>query len=180
MSPRSYAGELIFMPGILAAMQRSVYSLLIRRTVHPDFMSHGVPVSCLVDTFPVNWKEGASKDIPKCYSMASDGHYLYLHTSSGLYKVGSGFSGTMKGHVYKHKNDFFQDQPGWLGIAGRTLYYKSNETQRLELVMVDQDTLEPIKVVTTLERFPVPYLMLTDGEQIAQVLWCTQVNSPLS
>ena len=57
---------------------------------------------------------------------------------------------------------------------------KSNETQRLELVMVDQDTLEPIKVVTTLERFPVPYLMLTDGEQIAQVLWCTQVNSPLS
>ena len=27
--------------------------------------------------------------------------------------------------------------------------------------MVDQDTLEPIKVVTTLERFPVPHLMLT-------------------
>ena len=35
--------------------------------------------------------------------------------------------------------------------------------------MVDQDTLEPIKVVTTLERFPVPYLMLTDGEQIGLV-----------
>ena len=34
-------------------------------------------------------------------------------------------------YVYKHKNDFFQYQPGWLGIAGRTLYYKSNETQRL-------------------------------------------------
>ena len=39
--------------------------------------------------------------------------------------------------------------------------------------MVDQNTLEPIKIVTTLERFPVPYLMLTDGEQIAQVLWHT-------
>ena len=35
--------------------------------------------------------------------------------------------------------------------------------------MVDQDTLEPIKVVTTLERFPVPHLMLTDGEQIGLV-----------
>ena len=35
--------------------------------------------------------------------------------------------------------------------------------------MVDQDTLEPIKVVTTLERFPVPHLMLTDGEQTGLV-----------
>ena len=25
-------------------------------------------------------------------------------------------------YVYKHENDFFQYQPGWLGIAGRTLY----------------------------------------------------------
>ena len=54
---RSHAGEIVRMPGILSSLQRSVFSLLIRRTVHPDYMSHGVPVSCLLDTFPVNWRE---------------------------------------------------------------------------------------------------------------------------
>lgn len=44
---------MIVTPGILASLQRSVHSLLIKRVVHPDFMSHGVPVTCLVDSFPL-------------------------------------------------------------------------------------------------------------------------------
>ena len=44
---------MIVTPGILASLQRSVHSLLIKRVVHPDFMSHGIPVTCLVDSFPL-------------------------------------------------------------------------------------------------------------------------------
>ena len=169
MSPRYTACELILLPAILASLQRSVHSILIRRTVHPDFMSHGVPVSCLVDTFPVAWTEGASREVSRCYSMASDGHHLYLHTSAGLYKVGSGFSGTMRGHVYRHRPDFYPLQPGWLGFAGSCLYYKPSEEKRFELVVVDRESLEQVRVVSSMERFPTPHLLLTDGEQVGLV-----------
>ena len=114
--------------GILASLQRSVHSLLIKRVVPPDFMSHGVPVTCLVDSFPLVTRDQADKEInfrQQHYSLASDGHYLYLHASSGLYKIGSGFSGTMKGHIYRHNANFYNESPGWLGIAAGTLYFKS-------------------------------------------------------
>ena len=99
-----------------------MHSLLIKRAIHPDFMSHGVPVTCLVDSFPLVAKEASSKEN---YSLASDGHYLYLHASNGMYKIGSGFSGTMKGHIYRHNATFYTEAPGWLGIAAGTLYFKS-------------------------------------------------------
>ena len=171
MSPRSYAGELVCMPGILASLQRSVHSILIKKAVHPDFMSHGVPVSCLVDTFPVVWRDVNSKDVPRprYYSMASDGHYLYLHTSLGLYKLGSGFSGTMKGHVYRHQPMFYNDQPGWLGIANNILYFKPEELSRFELIVVDKESLEPQRTVSFSERFPAPHLMLTDENHVGLV-----------
>jgi hypothetical protein len=50
-------------------------------------------------------------------SLASDGQFLYLYTSKGLLKVGSGYGGTIKGHVYLHKADFHVDDRGWLGYA---------------------------------------------------------------
>ena len=126
-------------------------------------MSHGVPVSCLVDTFPIM---SSTATRPQYYSLASDGHYLYLHTSAGLYKVGSGFSGTMKGHVYKHKSDFFPDKAGWLGFAGSCLYFKTGDQARFELLVVDRDTLETQKTVGFSERFPAPHLLLTDEHQV--------------
>jgi E3 ubiquitin-protein ligase MYCBP2 len=169
MSPRYTACELVSLPSILASLQRSVHSILIRRTVHPDYMSHGVPVSCLVDTFPVAWTDGAAKEVLRCHSMASDGHHLYLHTTLGLYKVGSGFSGTMRGHVYRHRPDFYPLQPGWLGVAGQSLYYKATEEKRFELVVVDRESLQQVQVVSSLERFPTPHLLLTDGDQVGLV-----------
>lgn len=50
-------------------------------------------------------------------SLASDGQFLYLYTSKGLFKIGSGYGGTIKGHVYLHKADFHVDDKGWLGYA---------------------------------------------------------------
>lgn len=50
-------------------------------------------------------------------SLASDGQYLYLYTSRGLFKIGSGYGGTIMGNIYLHKHDFLVDDKGWLGFA---------------------------------------------------------------
>jgi len=50
-------------------------------------------------------------------SFVSDGKYLYLHTSRGLLKIGSGHGGTIWGHIYIHNADFYPTEIGWLGYA---------------------------------------------------------------
>ena len=175
MSPRSHAAELVLLPGILASLQRSVHSLLIRRAVHPDFMSHGVPASCLLDSFPVLWREREAgpgvREPGLVHSIASDGEFLYLHSDLGLFKLGSGYSGTMKGQVYRHKPDFYPSRPGWLGVASGSLYYcPPGQADRLELVVVDRTTLEQVALVSSLDRFPAPHLLLSDGEQVGLVV----------
>ena len=50
-------------------------------------------------------------------ALASDGQYLYLHSSRGLFKLGSGYAGTIRAHIYLHKPDFYPDKRGWLGYA---------------------------------------------------------------
>lgn len=125
-------------------------------------MSYGVPVSSLVDSFRLSVKDGAAAQ-----SMASDGHFLYLHTSHGLYKVGTGFSGTIRGHVYKQKADLYPD--GWIGFASNTLFFKASGSQQLEVVIIHRDTLERVKTISSSERFPSPHLMLSDGEHLGLV-----------
>ena len=40
------------------------------------------------------------------HSIASDGPHVYLQTDQGLYKIGSGYGGTVKGRIYLHRPDF--------------------------------------------------------------------------
>lgn len=58
--------------------------------------------------------------------MASDGKFLYLLIGSCLIKIGSGFSGTYKGHIYGMNNDFSKDEPGWLGYCRVSKIYFIN------------------------------------------------------
>lgn len=58
-------------------------------------------------------------------SLASDGHFLYLYSSRGLFKIGSGHGGTIKGHIYYNVPDFFHDERGWLGFANVSRRYFS-------------------------------------------------------
>eukprot|EP00029_Vermamoeba_vermiformis_P008050 TRINITY_DN365_c0_g1_i7.p1 TRINITY_DN365_c0_g1~~TRINITY_DN365_c0_g1_i7.p1 ORF type:complete len:4455 (+),score=2004.27 TRINITY_DN365_c0_g1_i7:138-13502(+) len=40
-------------------------------------------------------------------ALASDGAYLYLHeTNQGLFKIGTGLMGTIRGHIYHSRNDY--------------------------------------------------------------------------
>ena len=104
MSPKYSSGgasdgtsaESLVMPSILVNLQRSVISVILGTTHHPDFMTRGVMQDDLCETFPVefptNWKHDKSEGkknihhtLPRVYAQASDGSHLYLQT--GLVNV---------------------------------------------------------------------------------------------
>ena len=87
------------------------------------------------------------------YSMTGDGNYIYLNTNLGMFKVGSGYGGTVRGHVYKHRAEFRQ-RADWMGIIRNKLYFKLEEASALtskssltlKMVNVEDLTLEEDKV----------------------------------
>lgn len=84
------------------------------------WLNFGVPHKSLVRSFPVDLPSqltaGTAELIVR--SLVSDGCYLYVFTSKGLLKIGSGYGSSIRQHVYLHKNDFFaSDRHGWLGYC---------------------------------------------------------------
>ncbi|XP_033631426.1 E3 ubiquitin-protein ligase MYCBP2-like isoform X2 [Asterias rubens] len=110
-------------PSILSALQRSVLAVLLGKTHFPDWLTSGIPNQSQLDSWQVKEIE-----IDACCdnnsAIASDGSYLYIHTGTGLYKIGSGYSSTIKGHIYAVNRDFHLHERGWLGVARGQLLYK--------------------------------------------------------
>lgn len=102
------------MPSVLSSLQRSVHGVLLGKIQRPDWITHGIPVSSKTDSFHLQTiKEIQNLNlIPK--SLATDGLFLYLFTSKGVFKIGSGYGGTMKGHIYLWKPDFYPTDNGSL------------------------------------------------------------------
>lgn len=51
-------------------------------------------------------------------SIASNGKHMYILLGKSLYKIGTGFNGTLKGYVYAVNADFCKDKSGWIGFCG--------------------------------------------------------------
>ena len=147
-------------PHILVSLQRSVISVMLGKLDHPDFMSQGLLNSSLLDSFEVKFKNNQRPQT--VHSLTSDGSYLYLQTSQGLYKTGSGYGGTVKGHVYNYNAEFF-DKPGWMGFAHGTLYFKDGHD-------FNQINSEDLTLVSDLKKTNdlggQPNVLFTDGTQI--------------
>ena len=62
-------------------------------------MLSGVPSSSVVDMFSIKFRSGRPEMV---HSIAGDGAHVYLQTSQGLYKVGSGYAGTIKVPLKMH------------------------------------------------------------------------------
>lgn len=105
------------MPCVLTALQRSVHSVLLGKLARPDWITHGVPKSSKINMATLKLPNEMSNVVLNGRSFVSDGKYLYLHTSRGLLKIGSGHGGTIWGHLYAHKTDFYPTETGWLGFA---------------------------------------------------------------
>lgn len=83
-----------------------------------QWLNFGVPHQSLVMSFPVDLPaqviSGAGELVVR--SLVSDGCFLYVFSSKGLLKIGSGYGSSIRQHVYMHKPDFFAgDRHGWLG-----------------------------------------------------------------
>lgn len=105
------------MPCVLTSLQKSVQAVLLGKLARPDWITYGVPKSSKIYTSTLKLPNEINNMILNGRSFVSDGKYLYLHTSRGLLKIGSGHGGTIWGHVYIQKTDFYPTETGWLGYA---------------------------------------------------------------
>lgn len=102
------------MPAVLSSLQRSVQGVLLGKMIRPDWITHGVPKNSKIDSFIVKMPHDLQNVMLTLKSLACDGQYLYLFSSSGLFKIGTGYGGTLKGHVYFWKPDFYPNDNGTL------------------------------------------------------------------
>lgn len=117
MSPQSTFAQPIRLPRVLTALQRSVIAVALNRPSKPDILHNGVPLNSEVGSFCPDNTVLARIVTSLQPALASDGTHLFLLMGRALFKIGSGFGGTLKGHVYAANENFGKDANGWLGYA---------------------------------------------------------------
>ena len=77
----------------------------------------GITESSLLESFLVRmpFDTYPGRHLPK--SITSDGQYLYILTTRGLFKVGSGYGETIRGHVYVWQPEFYANDKSWIGFC---------------------------------------------------------------
>lgn len=99
------------LPKICTKLQKSVQALVLGTTNFSLWITHGVPKTSIYDKFPVKFQ----RDII-AYSMCSDGVFLYIYCSKGLYKLGTGYTNTTKGCIYRYNPSISNEGKGWIGV----------------------------------------------------------------
>lgn len=117
MSPPTTFAQHIQLPVVLTTLQRSVVAVALNRPSKPDVLHHGIPLNSEIGSFKVESPILAQIVTGLQPAIACDGKYLYLLIGRALMKIGSGFGGTLKGHVYCVNETFSKDTTGWLGYA---------------------------------------------------------------
>ncbi|XP_054723026.1 E3 ubiquitin-protein ligase MYCBP2-like [Uloborus diversus] len=167
MSSQILALEEIPTPGIMASLQRSVHAVLFGKTVGPDWLTHGFPSCALFSSFAVQ--------IPKNKyrlgsPITSDGKYLYIFSGGSIYKIGSGFGGTIKGQIIMSRGGIKVEEKGWLGFCQGYLYFQAQVGSCNELVKIDVETLkEKDRVKVDVNEWG-PCAFFTDGDCIGLII----------
>lgn len=107
----------IHLPQILIKLQRSVQAVILGKLTKPNFFTCGIPQDALVDEFDIEEFNLDSQVITSQPCIASDGKFLYILAGKVLLKIGTGFNGTTKGHVYFLNREFSKDKCGWIGFC---------------------------------------------------------------
>lgn len=108
-------------------------------------------------------------------ALASDGTYLYLLLGGALLKIGTGYNGSYKGHIYMQNDEFTKEKTGWLGYSNGQLYYRRNSKRNadhLHLVNTDSLTIKsmnPVNMLPIREGFN--YTLFTDEDSLNAI--CT-------
>ncbi|KAJ8937054.1 hypothetical protein NQ314_012048 [Rhamnusium bicolor] len=166
MCPRALSLQNIQMPAVLSSLQRSVHGVLLGKVVRPDWITHGVPTNSKIDSFSVKIPNELHNVQLKPKSLACDGQYLYLFTSKGLLKIGSGYGGTLKSHVIMWKPDFYPNDNGSLVFCAGNLYLKLCGRRGGEFLIVDRTNLLISGSVPLHNRDASSSVIFSDGDYL--------------
>ena len=173
-------------PPVAAGNEQAVSSLTVPLLSHPDDEAAEGPVPSAPPTSspapsaplppppPPPAPAPASPPVtplPHYGALATDGHFHFLHSASGLSKLGSGHHGTLQGHVYASCADPFaglcpslppslstlltpqslQVYGGWLAHVQGWLYFRSSlfilSHPDLLAVRIDPQSLQAVGLV---------------------------------
>lgn len=102
----------------MSTLQRTIFSVALGKPTKPDFFKNGIPKNSLIEQFSLKTQLPANVQYNLQPSIAVNGKYIYVLTAKSLLKIGSGFNGTLRGHIYGHNNDFGKEKNGWIGFCG--------------------------------------------------------------
>lgn len=117
MSPKILSTQNIQLPLVLSTLQRSVQAAALGKSTKPDYLKNGIPINSLIDEFSIKNQIPPNILYANQPSITSDGKYIYILVSKALLKIGSGYNGTLKGHVYASNYEFGKDKNGWIGYC---------------------------------------------------------------
>ncbi|KAJ3592162.1 hypothetical protein NHX12_007291, partial [Muraenolepis orangiensis] len=159
-------------PTILNALQRSVQAVLVGKIQIQDWFGNGIKRAALMNKWVL--KEVAMDEDERCL-LQTDGSFLYLLCKDGLYKVGSGYSGTVRGHVYNSTSRIRnrKEKKSWLGFAQGYLLYRDSGNHSSSAIKINPETLEPEGTVSMPgQHSDGQNIIFTDGEYINQLAAC--------
>ncbi|EDM02456.1 pam, highwire, rpm 1 (predicted) [Rattus norvegicus] len=141
----SHACQTIQVPTILNSLQRSVQAVLVGKIQVQDWFSNGIKKAALMHKWPL--KEISVDEDDQCL-LQNDGFFLYLLCKDGLYKIGSGYSGTVRGY----------------------LLYRDVNNHSMTAIRISPETLEQDGTVMLPDcHTEGQNILFTDGEYINQI-----------
>ncbi|XP_035248710.1 E3 ubiquitin-protein ligase MYCBP2 isoform X4 [Anguilla anguilla] len=168
----SHACQTIQVPTILTGLQRSVQAVLVGKVQIQDWLGSGIKRAALMNKWTL--KEVPVGEDERC-QLQTDGSFLYLLCKDGLYKVGSGYSGTVRGHVYNSTSRIRnrKEKRSWLGFAQGCLLYRDMNSHSLSAIKINPETLEQEGSITMPGgQAEGQSIVFTDGEYINQIAAC--------
>ncbi|XP_066542914.1 E3 ubiquitin-protein ligase MYCBP2 isoform X1 [Hoplias malabaricus] len=168
----SHACQTIQVPTILNALQRSVQAVLVGKIQIQDWFGNGIKRAALMNKWVL--KEVGIDEDERCL-LQSDGSFLYLLCKDGLYKIGSGYSGTVRGHVYNSTSRIRnrKEKRSWLGFAQGSLLYRDMNSHSMAAIKINPETLEQEGTITMPGlQADGQNIVFTDGEYINQIAAC--------
>ncbi|XP_046902595.1 E3 ubiquitin-protein ligase MYCBP2 isoform X13 [Hypomesus transpacificus] len=168
----SHACQTIQVPTILNALQRSVQAVLVGKVQIQDWFGNGIKRAALMNKWVL--KEVSMEEDERCL-LQTDGSFLYVLCKDGLYKVGSGYSGTVRGHVYNSTSRIRnrKEKRSWLGFAQGFLLYRDMSNHSTTALKINPETLEHEGTITMPgQQTDVQNIVFTDGEYINQIAAC--------
>ncbi|XP_074033015.1 MYC binding protein highwire isoform X2 [Leptinotarsa decemlineata] len=169
MCPRALSLQNIQMPAVLSSLQKSLHGILLGKIIRPAWITHGVPIKSKIDYFSVKLPNELHKQQMKMKSLACDGQYLYLFTSRGLLKIGSGYGGTIKGHVVAWKPEFYPNDNGSLVFCDGNLYLKLCGRRGCEFLVVERSNLLISASVPLHNRDSSATVVFSDGDYLGVI-----------